>query len=196
MKLTLRTCIAGLLVAIVGLFAAGPALAQDGPTMTAEPVAAAGENTVSVSGSGVPGGISLFIFPCPSVATAQEWIDASPDDKGAACDLGLLTPVTANDDGTFAAELTLDVPEAGLVIAMGDSDQTLSTATLITVGDAAPAEDAPAEEPAEDAEAAPAAESGDLAKTGVETPVMVGLGIALLGLGVGATSAGRRLGDR
>ncbi len=197
MKLTIRACLAGFLVAVIGLFGASPAIAQDGPTLTVDPVAAAGENTVVINGSGFPADLAGFLFPCAGSETAADWIAADPGTKQASCDIGALTPVTADADGNFSAELTVDVPENGLVIGMGDAAQTISTAVDIVVGSAdAGADEAPAEEeaPAEDAE--PAAESGDLAKTGVETPIMVGLGIALLGVGVGATRAGRRLGDR
>ncbi len=186
MKLTFRACIAGFLVAVVGLFAASPALAQDGPTLSVDPVAAAGENTVVINGSGFPADLAGFIFPCAAAESAAAWIAASPEDKGALCDIGALTPVTADADGNFSAELTVDVPEGGLVMGMGDADQTISTAVDIAIGEAAAADEAPAEEE-------PAAETGDLAQTGVETPVMVGLGIALLGMGVTATRMGRRI---
>ncbi len=180
----------GLVVALMALFA-GPAAAQDGPTVTADPVAAAGQNDIEVTGAGFSPGIALFVLPC---ADAGGDIDAflSNDDPGSLCDTSALTPVTAGDDGGFTATVSYDVPAEGLVFVAGDAAQTEVGVGVITVGDgggdAAADDAAPAEE-----EAAPAA---DLANTGAETGVLVGVGVALLGLGVVSTRAGRRLGDR
>ena len=184
MKLTIRTFVAALLVATFALFGASPAFAQ-GPTLTADPVAAAGENTGTITESGFPADLAGFMFPCADAGSAEEWIAAPTADV---CDTGALVPVTVDADGNFSADITLDVPDGGTVVGFGDAAQTIASAVDVVVGggDAAAEEAAPAEEPAD----------ADLAQTGVETPIMVGLGVVLLGAGIGATRAGRRLGDR
>lgn len=183
----------GLVVALMALFA-GPAAAQDGPTLTADPVAEAGTNDINVTGSGFTAGLALFVLPC---ADAGGDIDTfnNADDPGSLCDTSALTPVTVGDDGTFEATIGgWDIPAEGLVFVAGDAGQTEVGVGVITVGDGG-GDDAAAEE-----EAAPAAEeeapAADLANTGAETGVLVGVGVALLGLGVVSTRAGRRLGDR
>ena len=84
MKLTIRTFVAALLVATFALFGASPAFAQ-GPTLAADPVAAAGENTVTITGSGFPADLAGFMFPCADAGSAEEWIAAPTADV---CDTG------------------------------------------------------------------------------------------------------------
>ncbi len=181
----------GLLVALFAMFTGVASAEGHSPVLTADPgsVDAAGEHTFTVSGEDFTPGNSIFVLPC---AGAEGSLEAMAEgDATALCDIGNLTPAVIGDDGTFSVEVTYDVPEIGLVVSGGDAGGVDGAATLVTVG-AAQAEEAPAEEAAEEAPAADA----DLAQTGVETPVMVGLGTMLLGAGFVATRAGRRLGDR
>ncbi len=188
-----KVTIIGLLVAMLAIFT-GTASAQDGPIITADPssVDAAGEATITLTGEAFTPGNSIFILPCEGAGGDLDVL--AEGDANALCDIGNLLPVVIGDDGTFSVEVTYNIPEEGLAIAGGDAGGVDAGAVLVSVGGDAAAEEAPAEEAAEDA--APAEESGDLAQTGVETPIMVGLGTLLLGAGVVATRAGRRLGDR
>lgn len=191
-----KVTVIGLLVAMLAMFS-GSALAEGHtPVLTVTPgsVEAAGPQTVTLSGEDFTPGNSIFILPC--AGAEGDLANLTPDNTQEVCDIGALTPVVIGDDGTFSVEIEYDIPAEGLVIAGGDAGGVDGSSTVISVGAAGDAaEEAPAEEEATE-DAAPAAESGDLAKTGVETPLMVGLGTALLGAGFIATRAGRRLGDR
>ena len=148
----------GLALALVGFLFAGSASAQDGPTITADPsyVEAAGEQTFTVTGSGWTGS-PIAVLPCEMPASG----DAADSDEDA-CDQGLMVVVVTLDaNGGFATEVTLNVPENGIVIAAGDFARTEQAGLAITVG---------AEE--------------ELPDTGVNTSllVIIGTGIALAGV--------------
>ncbi|WP_419925292.1 hypothetical protein [Candidatus Poriferisocius sp.] len=149
----------GLALALVGFLFAGSASAQDGPSITADPssVEAAGEQTFTVTGSGWTGS-PIAVLPCDMPASGSlDDVDAST------CNQGNMQVVGALDaNGGFTAEITIDVPENGIVIGSGDFAQTESARAAITVG----------------------MMEDELATTGVNTSllVIIGTGIALAGV--------------
>ena len=155
------------LVAVAALFAltGAPASAQDGPSITVDPefVEAPGEQEFTVTGSGWTVA-SAFVLPCIVVEDLTQ-LDA----QGGDCDLANLTPVTNDGSGGFEATVTYDIPEEGLLIVVGDADQTESAFHIVTVG--APAEEGGEEEAAAEEEEA-AGEEEELANTGVESGVI------------------------
>lgn len=150
----------GLAVALVGFLFAGSTSAQDGPSITADPssVEEAGEYTFTVTGSGWTGS-PIAVLPCDMPASGDlDDVDSST------CDQGNMNVVGALDaDGGFTTEITLNVPENGIVIGSGDFAQTESASLAITVG---------------------MMEDDMLAETGVNTSllVIIGAGIALAGV--------------
>ncbi len=193
-----KVTVIGLLVAMLAIFTASASAEGHTPVLTPNPasVDAAGEHAITFTGEDFTPGNSIFMLPCEGAEGNLD--NLTPDNTQEVCDIGALTPVVIGDDGTFSVEITYDIPAEGLVIAGGDAGGVDGSSTVISVGAAgdAAAEEEPAAEEEAPAEEAPAAESGDLAQTGVETPLMVGLGTVLLGAGFVATRAGRRLGDR
>ena len=121
----------GLALALVGFLFAGSASAQDGPSITVEPssVEAAGEHTLTVTGTGWTGS-PVAVLPCDYPP------DGDPNAVDAAsCDQGNMAVVGALDgDGGFVQEITINVPEEGRWIGAGDFAQTESAGTGVTVG--------------------------------------------------------------
>ena len=197
--------IVAMAVALLGLFAV-PAAAQDGPAITIEPasVDAAGEATVTVTGSGWSSG-AVFVLKC---AGAEGSLEQYEELGAAACDTNDLTPVTADADGAFTTELTVEVPETGIVVAAGNAAQTESAAAVISVGggegeeggeEAAEEEAEAAEEDAEAAEEdAEAAEEeaetaeAELASTGSESGLYAIIAIAVIAAGAMVVGLGRK----
>lgn len=162
---------------------AAPAGAQDDPTLTVEPasVEEAGSQEFTVTGSNfkpVPG----FLLPCPGAEGDLETM--ADGDPAALCDLSNLFSYTVDDDGTWMATVTYEVPEGGLVIAAGDQGGENAAATLVAVGDApatsADADDAAADDAgADDGDAAD--DTGDeLAETGIETAALFIFGATIV----------------
>ncbi len=181
---------------------AGPATAQDGPSLTVDPatVDAVGEATFTVTGTGWTAEPPLFILPC-TVPESGEPTDLSTD----SCDTANLTPATPAD-GAFEVEVTFEIPEEGLIVAAGDAAQSESAVAMITVGAAeepATAEEeeeeaAPAttEENAEEsAEATEETEETELAQTGTESGLLAVIGLTVAGLGAMVVSFARRYGS-
>ena len=106
-----------LLAGLMASFTAGPASAQDGPTLTAEPatVAGPGEQEFTVTGSGFT--VPVFVLECIVV------VDLSAINSATDCDLQNLVSVTP-EDGGFTASITIDVPAEGMSIVAGDAAQT------------------------------------------------------------------------
>lgn len=173
----------GIAVALVAIFAA-PASAQDGPTITVEPmtVEAAGETEFTITGEGWTAAPPIFVLPCFSVNNLEDLAAGGAD----ACDVSALTPATPAD-GAFEVVVTYDVPEEGMCIASGDAAQSESAFACFTVGAQEGGEEAPAEE-------APAEEGGEeeLANTGVESGLLAIIAIAIVAGGAMVISATRR----
>ncbi len=150
----------GLALALVGFLFAGSSSAQDGPTLTADPmsVEAAGEHTFTVTASGFTAAPPFAVLPCDMPASGNlNDVDASTCDTGQ-----MATVMTLDDNGGFTTEVTLNVPENGIVIGAGDYGQTENARVAITVG----------------------MMEDELASTGVNTSmlVVIGLGTALAGV--------------
>lgn len=159
----------GLGLAILALFAAPAAGAQDGPSLTVEPasVEAAGEQEFTFEGAGFTAA-PIFVLGC-NVPESGDAADIAED----GCDTANLV-INTPEDGAFSGAITIDVPEGGIFIIAGDQAQTEAASQLITVGAAeeAPAEEAPEEAPEE-----------DLAVTGAETTPLAIAGGAILAAG-------------
>jgi len=169
----------------------GTAAAQD-QTITIEPasVAEAGEHEFTITADGfnpTPG----FLLPCPGAEGDLETMAGG--DPATLCDLASLTPYTVEDDGTWTATVTYDVPDIGLVLAAGDTGGDNATAALISIGadDAEEADEA--EEDADDDhdhddddghdhddDDAAASDSSALAETGTESALLVIIGATML----------------
>lgn len=176
------------LVAVAALFAlsGAPASAQDGPTITVDPefVEAPGEQEFTVTGAGwtVP---SAFVLPCIVVEDLTQ-LDA----QGGDCDLANLTPAVNDGSGGFEVTVTYDIPAEGLLIVVGDADQTESAFHVITVG--APAEEGGEEAAEEGGEEEAAGEEEELANTGIESGLLAIVAGAVLAGGVMLTTTQRR----
>lgn len=173
------------LVAVAALFAlsGAPASAQDGPSITVDPefVEAAGEQEFTITGAGwtVP---SAFVLPCIVVEDLTQ-LDA----EGGDCDLANLTPAVNDGSGGFEVTVTYDIPEEGLLIVVGDADQTESAFHVVSVG--APAAEEGAEEGGEEEAAG---EEEELANTGIESGLLAIVAGAVLAGGVMLTTTQRR----
>lgn len=169
----------GLGLALVALFVAPAAGAQDGPLITVEPasVDAAGDHEFTVTGSGWTAAPPIFVLPCEAPASG----DLADLDSGT-CDTANLTPATPDGDGNFSVTVTYTVPEGGMAIAAGDAGQTESSGVLVTVG-AGAAEEAPADEPVAE----------PLPDTGVESAPLAIAGAAILAAGTMVVGFSRKL---
>lgn len=158
------------------------AFAQGDESMKAN-VAEAGEQEVTITGEGWEPGLAIFILPCPGI---EDLADATGD----ACDSSALTPVTVGADGTFEATAEWDIPAEGLIFAAGDAARTAGATARVTVGDVA--DDGAEEDPADDGEGGDGgddteagsdsteSENADLADTGVETQILLNVGLLLV----------------
>ncbi len=177
-----------LLAALLVVVMAPTALAQATPTLEAS-VTEAGEQEVTIVGSGWPADLSIFILPCPGVedeATAT----------GDTCDSASLTPATADADGSFEVTANWDIPAEGLVFAAGDPAQTAGATGTVTVQAAADEDPAAEEEPEDETDEEEAADA-DLAETGpAETQVLLNVGVVLLFGGYVAHRGSRRFTNR
>ena len=125
-----------LLLAITAAFAmtiavAAPAGAQT-VSIDPNPVAAAGEQEITVTGTGFTDDGFLLACPGANADPAQLAEDS--------CDLANLTPYTAGD---WELTVTFDVPEIGLLIVAGNAAQTEVVPAVITVGADAADEELP-----------------------------------------------------
>ena len=104
---------------------AAPAAAQ---SITADPpsVPEAGTYDFTVSGTGFSD--AGFLLPCPG---------ANGDPAAIAEDSCDVANLTGYDAGDWSLDVTYDVPAEGLVLVAGNAAQTESSATVITIGDAA-----------------------------------------------------------
>ena len=192
-----KLLVLGLGLALIAIFAAPAASAQDGPAITVEPanVDAAGDVEFTITGTGWTAAPPIFVLPC--TATTLDELTATGADT---CDTAALTPATPAD-GAFEVTVTYTVPEEGMCIAAGDAGQTESGGACITVGggDAAAEEEAAGEEAAaeeegaeEEAVAEEAAADEELATTGVESGQVAIIALAMLGAGAMAVGYTRR----
>ncbi|MEE9416786.1 MAG: hypothetical protein V3V01_15995 [Acidimicrobiales bacterium] len=180
MTTTFKYLLSVVLTAIV-VFASAPLVgAQDSPTISAS-VDEAGDQDVTITGEGWPADLAIFILPCPGVTDPA-------DATGDTCDTGQLTPVTVSDDGTFEVTAKWDIPDEGLVMAAGDVAQSAGATGTVTVGDGS---GAAADDDADDADDATESEDDDLAETGVETQVLLNVGILLMFAGYVANRSAR-----
>ena len=176
---------------LVALLAA-PAGAQDGPTITVDPlnVEAAGEQEFTVVGEGWTAEPPIFVLPCFPVNTLEDLAAQG----AAACDTAALTPATPAD-GAFEATVTYDVPAEGMCIASGDAAQSEGAFVCITVGAAAEggeeAEGEGEEAPAEGEEAEGEGEE-ELANTGVESGLLAIVAVAIIAAGAMVVRTTRR----
>lgn len=181
-----RFLVAMFAIAALIFASAGASAAQDGPAIEADPasVAEAGEHTITINGSGYTG--PLFVLPCPGAGGDPA---AIAEDS---CDLNALAPAAPDDDGNFSIELTVDIPEEGLVIVGGNADQTEVGATVVGVGGEA-MDDGEAEAMADDDGEAEAMDdaSSDLPATGLESALVIVIGAALLAAGALVVRSGR-----
>ena len=191
-----KLLVLGLGLALIAIFAAPTASAQDGPAITIEPsnVDAAGDHEFTITGSGWTAAPPIFVLPC--TATTLDELTATGADT---CDTAALTPATPAD-GAFEVTVTYTVPEEGMCIAAGDAGQTESGGGCITVGggDAAAEEEEAVEEEVAEEEAVEeevaeedAAEE-ELATTGVESGQVAIIALAILGAGAMAVGYTRR----
>jgi LPXTG-motif cell wall-anchored protein len=171
-------------VAMMGLAFAAPASAQDEPSVTADPpyVEAPGEATFIVSGEGFsdPG---LFILPCD----IPEGDDTPTVDT---CDVSNILPVSPDADGKIAeTEVTYDIPEGGLAIAISNADASEGAWAVITIGAAMDDEEEVAEEPEENEVA-----EEELPETGSESTQLAIIGLTIAAGGAMVVAGSRRLG--
>lgn len=104
---------------------AAPAAAQ---SISADPpsVPEAGSYDFTISGSGFTD--AGFLLPCPG---------ANGDPAAIAEDSCDVANLTAYEAGDWELDVTYDVPAEGLVVVAGNAAQTESSATVITIGEAA-----------------------------------------------------------
>lgn len=186
----MKNFLGALLTAVILFVSIPTAFAQATESVSAEPVPAAGEQDVTLTGADWTPGLAIFILPCPDVTDEA-------DATGDTCDTGSLTPATVGEDGTFEVTANWDVPAEGLVFAAGDPASTQGAVGTVLVSDAGgddgegDAEDDGADEPAaDDTETA----DSDLAETGPgETQVLLNAGVLLLFGGYVAHRGARRL---
>ncbi len=90
-----------------------------GPAITVVPasVAAAGEHTFTVVGSGWD--ITPIVLPC-SIPLSGDVLDVTPS----LCVITNLVPASPDSQGRFTVTITIDVPQAGIIVAAGDAAQT------------------------------------------------------------------------
>ncbi len=190
-------------LALVSFLFAGPASAQDDPTLTVSPdtVDAAGEAELTVTGAGFTPLLDLFVLSCVAPGGDLAAINGQED-----CDVQNLTPVTAEDDGTFEVTVTYDVVENFAVLA-GDSAQTESAGALVAISGsggedeattttASPTTTAAPDDGGDAADEATDTVDGEMPNTGAESNVLIGGALALAAAGVLATRGGQLLGRR
>lgn len=187
----MKRLLLSLVAVVLATFAmAAPVSAQGDQAITADPtsVDAAGEHELTVSGTGYTG--PAFLLPCPGAEG-----DLTKVAEDGACDLNNLTPVAPDGDGNVEATVTYDIPDGGLVIVIGNADQSEVAVTLVTVGAAEEAEEEAAEEEAAEEPEEEAAEEADddaLASTGAESFQFVIIGATMLLAGVMLARFSRR----
>lgn len=190
-----KLLVLGLGLALIAVFTAPAASAQDGPTITVEPatVDAPGEVEFTVTGTGwlMP---PSAVIPCEAPASGDLL-----DVDSATCDTGALTPVTPDADGNFTTTLTVDVPEAGIAIVgfdLGTQGENEAGGAIVTVGAAEEGgEEGGEEETTEEAgeeETTEEAGEEELANTGVESGMLAIIGLAVLGAGAMVVGFNRR----
>ncbi|MEO0492816.1 MAG: LPXTG cell wall anchor domain-containing protein [Actinomycetota bacterium] len=140
-----------------------PASAQS-VSIDPNPVAEAGEQEITVTGTGFTDDGFLLACPGANADPAQLAEDS--------CDLANLSPYAAGD---WELTVTFDVPEIGLLIVAGNAAQTEVVSAVITVG---AAEDGGTEE---------------LPNTGGNTEMYLLLALALFGAAAAFTMGGRKL---
>jgi len=130
-----KILVAALGVSLVAMLALAPvAQAQAAPTAVGDPlfVEAAGEATITLTGSGwIPG--QLALVGCNS-SNYAELIAGGSDD----CDLGSLAFATADADGNFSADYTLEIDADGRCIGIGGGEAFAEQGGGFCVGVGAP----------------------------------------------------------
>ena len=177
-----------------------PASAQGDQAISADPtsVSEAGEHELTVSGTGYTG--PAFLLPCPDAEG-----DLTKVAEDGACDLNNLTPVAPDGDGNVEATVTFDIPDEGLVIVIGNADQSEVAVTLVTVGaDEAEEEEADDADDAGDSDSdaataddsdsdAATADDDALASTGAESFQFIVIGATMLLAGLMLARFSRRV---
>ena len=110
-----KILLAAMGVALMAMFALAPAAqAQELASLQADPlfVAAAGEQTFTVTGSGWPANGTVAVLPCEGSTNYEE----AAANGAAACDTGALTIVQSDGDGNLSVEWTYNVPAAGMCV--------------------------------------------------------------------------------
>ena len=128
-----KILLAAMGVALMAMFALAPAAqAQELASLQADPlfVAAAGEQTFTVTGSGWPANGTVAVLPCEGATNYEE----AAANGAAACDTGALTIVQSDGDGNISVEWTYNVPAAGMCIGAGTLDSSHVGTFCVGVG--------------------------------------------------------------
>ena len=147
-----RTMAVAAAVSMLALFAlASQAAAQGQPTASADPeyVSAAGEHTVTISGSGWQADPTItactgFGGEVPAVMDQASTIESCPD-----LFADMAAPVSA-PGGSFSASKTVNVPAEGLVILVFTAEPSAAALTVVKVGEMASMDDDMAEDMGDD----------------------------------------------
>lgn len=163
-----------------------PAGAQDPQvgTVTLDPatVAAAGDQDITVSGTGFIPDTDVVVGTCTAPGDTLVAGVSTPDEIAAAvtetltgfatyCDLAALTPATVDSDGNFSVEIATTVGD-NTIVGGGALDQSQAGGTWLPIVD-------------------PAA-SAELAVTGVDSSVIAFAALAAILAGFGLLVASRR----
>ena len=196
MRKSLAALVAVLLATSMATLAlAGTASAQDvvQGTVTADPatVPAPGEYTFTATGTDFIPDSSVLVVKC--VAPGDALVPGEADleaivakgaeiDPLADCDIGSAQNVDVDSSGGWTAELTAEVGD-NFFLSAGALDGSQAGGTWIAIVPEGAGEEAEAETTDEE----------DLPETGVETPLLGIIGVAVLGAGVMIAREGRRL---
>ena len=132
-----RTMTVAAAVSMLTLFAlASPAAAQDQPSASVDPeyVSAAGEHTVTISGSGWQADPAItactgFGGVVPEVMDQASTIESCPD-----LFADMAAPVSA-PGGSFSTSRTVNVPAEGLVILVFTAEPSAAALAVVKVGE-------------------------------------------------------------
>ncbi len=168
-------------MALVTWIGASAASAQDGPTASADPasVEAAGTYSIALTGSGFMESTTVSAAACST---------GDPDEIDATTFVSLCplsgTPATDNGDGTFSVTMEdVEIGEDGIVFWMGNPIQRDVVTVAVTVGAMDDMDDDMADDMGDDM----------LADTGVNTPLLAIVALAIVLAGAMVLGLSRRL---